>query len=154
ELGFVGGHVNADRAFGFARLASKAKIECVLHIIALPAAVQWIALEHFKQQPRAASRRVLFFSRGHVAGTHSPAFFFAALAHAYAADRGLRKMPVRFWKSEIRLDRGRLVVCAQPQVFIEWIGINLFARIHLPVRVPDSLELTKSLHQLWAVHLA
>ena len=45
------------------------------------------------------------------------------------------------------------VVRAEAQVLVGPVGIDHLARVHLPLRVPDGLELAERLHQLLAVHL-
>src|SRR5689334_20636588 len=152
EFGLVGGHVHIDGAFAFAGLAGKAEIERFFYIFVFPAALKRIAAQHFKEQARTAAGGVLLFPGDHVAGAHGAAIVFTALAYADAADGSLRKVPVVFRKSEISFDWCRTICCTEAQVFVEWVGVNFFARIHLPAGVPDALEFAECLHQLGTKH--
>src|SRR5579859_1415987 len=95
EFCLVRRHVDVHRAFGLAGFAGEAEVERVFDVAALPAAVQRIAAQHFKEQAGAAAGGVLLFLRRHIAGAHSAAsLVFAALAYADAAGGDLRKMAV------------------------------------------------------------
>ena len=133
---FVGGHVHVDGALALAGLAGKTKIERIFQVFILPALFERFTAQHFKEQARASASGMLLFARGHVAGTHGATVIFAALAHSDAAQRGLRKMSVVFREPKISFDRRGPVGGAETQIFVERIGVNLFARIHLPVRGP------------------
>ena len=45
-----------------------------------------------------------------------------------------------------------MIVRTQPQVFIQPVWFDHFARVHLPFRVPSILELAKGLDQLRTKH--
>src|ERR1051326_7428198 len=97
ELGLISGHVDVDRTFRLAGLAGQAEIERIFDISTLPAAVERVALEHFKEQAGAAASGMLLLFCGHVAGAHGAAGLnFAALAYADAARGDLREVAVRF----------------------------------------------------------
>ena len=44
------------------------------------------------------------------------------------------------------------VIGAEPQVFVDLVRLDQFARIHLPVGVPRRLELSEGLHELRPEH--
>src|ERR1051326_5006427 len=46
-----------------------------------------------------------------------------------------------------------MVMGTNAQILVERIWINHLARVHLPIGVPDRLELTKGLNQLLTEHL-
>ena len=46
----------------------------------------------------------------------------------------------------------RIVARAESQIFVEPVGLDHFAGIHLPVGIPDRLELAEGLHQFRAKH--
>ena len=46
-----------------------------------------------------------------------------------------------------------VVVGPKPQVLIRKVGIHNLAGVHLPLRVPEGLELPEGIDQLVAVHL-
>src|SRR5207247_6805662 len=50
-------------------------------------------------------------------------------------------------------DRPRIVMNSEAQILIEPPRVDNLARIHFSIRVPDGLELAKSLRQLVAEHL-
>src|SRR5258708_2037138 len=100
----------------------------------------------------AATRGVLFFTRGAVAGTHYSAFFAAALSHANAAKSGIGEIAVVVRKMKMRFRQPGSVIGAEPQVFIDLVRLDQFARIHLPVGVPGRLELSEGLHELGPEH--
>ena len=52
----------------------------------------------------------------------------------------------------MRLRLPRMVIGAQTQVLVDAIRINDLSRIHLPIRIPDRLELAESLDQFVAKH--
>src|SRR5215510_9725437 len=124
-----------------------------MNMLVSPAALQRIALKHFKQQAGAASRGVHLLARGHVAGTHGSFFILTTLAHAHATSCRLCKIAMLFRESEVGVNSGRIVVSAEAKVFIHAIGINFLPRIHLPLGVPGTLELAESLYQFRAIHL-
>src|SRR5580704_4868656 len=145
ELGFVGGDVDADRAFGFASLAGQAEIERVFDFFAAPAVADdpislAFALGHLPEQVGAAAGGVFFFAGGAVAGAHHSAFVVAALAYAYAAEGSLGQAAVVGGELEIRFRFPGRVSGAEAEVFIEFVGLDPFAGIHLPFGIPGRLE--------------
>ncbi len=48
----------------------------------------------------------------------------------------------------------RVIVHAEAQVLVGTIGIDHLARVYLPVRISDRLELAKGLYELGPEHLA
>src|SRR5581483_8197311 len=44
------------------------------------------------------------------------------------------------------------VVSAKAQIFVQPVRFNHFARIHLPIRVPNRFELAECLDQFWSEH--
>src|SRR5690348_6434545 len=53
---------------------------------------------------------------------------------------------------EMRLRFPRAVAGAESQVLLEAVGLDDLARVHLPVWVPDRLELAESADQLFTEH--
>jgi hypothetical protein len=56
KLGLVGRHIDRDGAIAFAALAGKTEMERLPDLLALPAVLDNLALQHLKEQPRAAAR--------------------------------------------------------------------------------------------------
>src|SRR5690348_704733 len=106
----------------------------------------------------AAARRVPFFPRDHETRAHDVLLAASrkppALAHAHAAQRRARKTPVIVGKFEMRLRFPGAVFRAKPQIFVNPIGIHDLPRIHLPVWIPNGLELPKGLQKVRPEHLA
>src|ERR1022692_2380798 len=152
ELSFVGGHIDADRAVALAPLAGEAQIERVLHVLVAPTVLNHISLGHLPQQVGAASGRVFFLASHAKTGTHDSTFIVAAFAYSDVAQCGVRQAALIFGKLKVRLRLPRLVVGAQTKILIQLVGFNYFARVHLPVRVPQCFELPKSLYQFRAKH--
>src|SRR5437667_168369 len=89
EFGFVRRYIDADRAIALAAFAAQAEIKRVLDFFAAPAVADDFAFGHLPEQAGAPTGRVFFFVRGAIAGAHQAAIFAAALAHPYAAQRGM-----------------------------------------------------------------
>src|SRR5208282_3024384 len=100
----------------------------------------------------AASGGMFFVACDSIARTHDSAFFAAAFAYSHAAQRGGGKAAMVVGKFEMRFWLPGIVACAQAQIFVESIGLDELAGIHLPIRIPKRLELTESLHEFWAEH--
>src|SRR5205085_4688418 len=116
-------------------------------------AAERIALEHLLEQARAATCRMSLLTRGLEARTHREAPEIAALRHPEAAlDRG-RERAFIFRKREPRRQLRRPVVGAEAKPLVELHVADEPIGIHLPVGIPDPLELVKCLHQLRSEHL-
>src|ERR1041385_909619 len=157
KLSFVGGDVDVDRTISLAALAGEAKIQRFLYVLVTPAIADDVAVQHFPEMMSASARGMALFMRDHEAGAHGvivrPAgIFAAALAHADATQGCMGKTAFIIGILEVRRRLPRIVIGAQPQVLVDVIRIDDLARIHLPLRVPDGLELAESLDQLSAEH--
>src|SRR5581483_6545772 len=69
-----------------------------------------------------------------------------------AAQGGSREAAAIFGELEVRLGLPGVVVGAEAEVFVDAIGADDFAWIHLPLRVPGVLEIAEGLDQLRAEH--
>src|SRR5438067_10014776 len=96
---------------------------------------------------------MLFFASDHVAGTHGTSIHPAALAYPDAAQGSGGDTSFIIGKFEMCCRLPRVVSGAQAQIFVEAIGINDLARIHLAIGIPNSLELAKGLDKFRTVHL-
>ena len=157
ELGFVRGHVDADRAIAFASFAGQAEIERLFDFFAAPAVADdsissTLALGHLPEQVGAAARGVFFVVRGAVAGAHQAAFFAAALAHAHAAQSGLGQAAVVGGELEIGFRFPGGVVSAEAKILVEFVRLDQLAGIHLPFGIPCRLEFAEGLNQFRAEH--
>ena len=100
----------------------------------------------------------MFFVTGDaITRAHHSTIFAAALAHAHAAQRGMRQAALISGelKSRLRLPRGE--VRAEPEILVKLVRLascrrDDFARIHLPIRIPRGLELAECLHQFRPKH--
>src|SRR5207249_10312959 len=90
---------------------------------------------------------------GPVARTHRPALVTAAFADADTSNSRKREAPVVLWKTEVRHWLRGLIVSAQTQILIDAVRIDDLAWIHQAVRIPDALELTERVYELWPEHL-
>src|ERR1700720_231617 len=95
----------------------------------------------------------VFIARDAVARAHDSARVATALAHSHAAQRGGRKASLILRKFEMGLWPPRIIARAKAKVFVQLVRLDQFARIHLPVGIPERLELTKGLHEFRAKHL-
>ena len=82
-----------------------------------------------------------------------PVLFLAALADADAALGRVGEAAVVVGELEVRLDLGRVVVRAEPEVLAGQVGVDHLVRVHLVVGVPDRLELAEGADQSGAEHL-
>src|SRR5439155_13097390 len=98
----------------------------------------------------AAAGGMFLFTRDHVAGAHRSVLVPPAFAHADTAFHRVGKTSLILGILEIRLPLRRIVLFAVTQIFVAAVRANDLARVHFPVRVPDLLEFTESLHQLLA----
>ena len=151
ELGLVGGDVHVDGAIALASLAGEAEIERLLDFFAAPAIADdpifsgW-ALRHLPEKVSAAAGGVFFFACDPIAGTHDAAFFATAFANTDAAQGGVRQAAVVGGKLKARLRFPGRVVGAKAEIFVELVGVDELAGIHLPVGIPCGLELAEGLH--------
>src|ERR1051325_9222244 len=74
KLGFVSRHIHIDRAIRFTAFAREAKVERFQNFFAAPAITDDFALHHFEKHSCAATGRMHFFTRDHVARAHRSAF--------------------------------------------------------------------------------
>src|SRR5207249_10921153 len=89
KLGFIGRDIDRHRAFAFAALAGKAKIERLLYFLTSPAALDGVAFDHLPQQVCAAASRVLLFACHAKTRAHDATFILSALSYSDAAQRGV-----------------------------------------------------------------
>src|SRR5262249_30380150 len=108
-----------------------------------------------EQEPRAPARRVALLAARHVARAHHAVLAAAAPARADAdaALRRAREAAAVLGVGEQALDLRRLVARADAQVGSDRERIDHLAGFHLPVGVPDRLDLAERLDQLRPVHL-
>src|SRR5205814_9909971 len=66
---------------------------------------------------------------------------------------GVREAAAVLAVGEVRLHARRPVVDAEPEIRRDRVRLDHLARVHLPVRVPDRLELAEALDELVAEHL-
>src|SRR5215472_11116871 len=95
---------------------------------------------------------MLFFTGNAEARAHDTAPFAPALANANTAEIGVSEAAVILRKFEVSCRLPWLVICSEPQIFVEPVRINQLARIHLPVGIPNGLEFAKGLHDFSAEH--
>src|SRR5438552_8564808 len=108
EFGAIGGDIHVRGAFRFARLAGKAKIERLLHMLISPGIADYLALQQLEKHVGAPASAVLLLHRDHVTGTHRAGMRFPAFSQAYAAHRCLgkgtaviREVEMSFWSLRI-----------------------------------------------------
>src|SRR6185437_17011839 len=77
----------------------------------------------------------------------------AALADADAADGRVREVAVVARVAELDLRPPRLVVRAEAEVLVDAVRAHDLARVHLPVGIPDRLELLEGADEVVAEHL-
>ena len=112
-----------------------------------------VRAQHLEEQVGPAAGRVLLLARDHVAGAHRAALGASALAHAHAAQGGSAQAALVLGEAEVGLWLRGCVAGAQAQVLVQPVGIDHLAGVHLPVRVPDGLELAEGLAPARAEHL-
>ena len=153
ELGLIGRHVDVHRTVALAAFAGEAQVECVLDVRVLPALIERVAVQHLEEQARASARRVRLLPCGPVARAHRPALVPAAFADADTPNSRKREAPVVLWKTEVGQWLRGLIVRAQTQILIDAVRIDDLAWIHQAVGIPDALELTERVYELWPEHL-
>ena len=117
-----------------------------------PAIGEYIPLQHLKEQAGTSTRAMLFFTGDHVAGAHGAAIHAAALPHADAAQGSSGETSFIIRKCEVCSGLSRVVGGAEAQVFVKAIRVDNLTWIHLPIWIPDSLELAKCLHEFRTIH--
>ena len=154
ELRLVGRHVDIDGAVVRAALACKAEVERLHHLVRLPAGGDDLALQHLEQEPRTAAGGVHLLAGSHVRGAHHVGSAGGpALAHADTADCRVREVAVICRIRELDRRAPRLVVGAEAKVLVDAVRAHDLARVHLPVGIPDRLELLEGAHEVVAEHL-
>src|SRR5438105_4708080 len=96
---------------------------------------------------------MLFLTGCAIAGTHRPFFHATALADTNTTQRHSREVPDIAGKLEVRFMMSGMVISSEAQVFHHVVGVDLLARSHLPIRVPNRLELPKGFDQFGSKHL-
>src|SRR5205814_6833598 len=108
-------------------------------------------MQHLPQRVRAATRRVLFFMSDHVAWAHGVvvglALFSATFTNAHTTHGGMPEASVIFRILKVRGGFVRMIAGAVAQIFINARRLDYFARVHLPVGIPNRLELAKCSEQ-------
>src|SRR5262245_33203347 len=153
ELGFVGGHVDVDRALALAALAGEAQVEGLLDLLGPPAVLDPLALAPLEEQARPSARRVLLLACDQVARAHRPRVVLPAFTDADAAEGRPGEAALVLRKLEVRGEPGRVVGRTQAKVGVHRVWIDDLAWIHLAVRVPDRLELPERPDEVVAEHL-
>ena len=152
ELRLQRRHVDTDRTVLRAALAGEAEVERLEHLLG-PPELELLPVDHLPEQSRAPARGVLLLARDHVAGTHHAAVRVATVADADAAERRVLEAAVILLEREVGLQPRRRVVRSEPKVVRDPIGVDDLARVHLPVGIPDGLELAERVDQLGPEHL-
>ena len=152
ELGLVGGHIDVDRALALAAFAGQAEIKRFFNLIVAPAAFDDLALEHLPEQVGAAAGAVLFLECDLVARAHRARILFTARTDAHAALQGLVQGTLVIGEMEVRVPVIHVIVGTELEIFLRLVGVDELARIHLPVRIPEALELGERLTQLRPKH--
>src|ERR1051326_277347 len=101
----------------------------------------------------APASAVFLFARSSETGTHRVALERTAFAYPETALRRRGQAALILRKFEVREYLARLIAGSNANILIQTIGIDQFAWIHSPLRVPSGLELTKGLDQLRSIHL-
>src|SRR5512146_943156 len=97
---------------------------------------------------RTAASRMHFFACDAIARAHRADVFAPAFANTDAAQRGAREATlIVTGKLEVSLQLRRPIIDAKTQVFVRPIRIDNFSGIHLPIRIPDRLELVEGAYQ-------
>src|ERR1700682_1354642 len=100
----------------------------------------------------ATARRVLFVARNSEARTHDSAFVAAALADPDAAQRSSGQTAVVGGKFKMSLGLPGINTGTEAQIFIEKRRLDELAWVHLPIGIPERLELAEGLHNLRPKH--
>ena len=128
----------------------------MLDILVVPSVANDVALGHLPEQVGAAAGRVLFLASDAEAGAHYAAVVLAALSYANATQRGpgqtAMAIDLILGKLKMSFRFPGMIVGAESQIFVEAIGFDHFAGIHLPRGIPDRFELAKSLNKFGAKH--
>jgi hypothetical protein len=134
-------------------LARETQIQRLLDLLVAPRVLdRSVGTHHLEQEPCAAAGRMALLERDLIAGTHHPGLV-TTLPHPEAAFRRRSEAATVGRVAKLCLHRPRAVARIHLQMRVERIRIDHLARVHLPVRVPDRLELTECLDELGAEHL-
>ena len=101
---------------------------------------------------RAPARRMHFLERHHVARAHGAVLVLAALADPHAASRRLGEAEIVLGEREVRVGFLRPVAGPEAQILVDAVRADHLARVHLPVGIPDRLELVERVDEVLAVH--
>src|SRR5205814_7850285 len=96
---------------------------------------------------------MFFLMSGAIAGTHRSIFHAPALADANTTQRHAREIPEIFGKLEVRFMMRGTIISAEAQVFHHVVSVDLLARIHFPIWIPNRLKLPKGFDQFGSKHL-
>src|SRR5690348_17281380 len=100
-----------------------------------------------------AASRMHLFACNPIARAHRADVFAPTFANSDAAQRGAREAAsIVTGKLEVSLQRRRAIIDAKAQVFVCPVRIDDLSGIHLPIGVPDRLELVEGAHQFRAKH--
>ncbi len=146
ELGFVHRHIDRCRAFRLAALAGKAEVERIVQRVIGKAAGQ-SAVQRFEQHAGTAAGGVQLLARRHVGGAHGAGIGLAALADAYAAQRGPGKSTIGA-EIEVSRDLQRVIIRPQLQMRVQRMRLDDAAGIHAPVGIEGALEFAEGRDQL------
>ena len=89
------------RTFALAALARETQVQRFVDVLAVPSAIQRVALQDLEQQARAPARGMLLLSRDHVARTHRAGLVLPAIADADTATHRIRE-PAVIREAEMR----------------------------------------------------
>src|SRR5690349_24070355 len=95
---------------------------------------------------------MLLLERQHIAQTHHAALMSPAFAHANTAHGRVCEDALVLGKLEVGHRTPWLVVHAQSQVLADLVGFYNLSRVHLPFRIPETLELFERVYQFLAEH--
>src|SRR5437667_7709856 len=101
---------------------------------------------------RAAASGMLFLPSHAEAGAHDAALILATLANAHTTQGCLGQAAVVVGKFEMRFRLPGLVIRTEAQVSVHSIRPDQFARVHLPIRVPERFEFLKCLDKFGSEH--
>lgn len=113
---------------------------------------QLFTTQHLKQYPGPSARGVLFFSGGHITGTHVARIGVAAGTYPHASGDGIAKIAVVVLEGKVGTHRCQTRIRAHPEIIGGVIGAHRLSRIELPVGVPDFFEFGECLDKFLAIH--